>query len=209
MAALATRIASLLFVATLVFSVAAPAASASAYEDEALALLNSARAAEGLAPVSMHSDLVDDALAWTLHMKADGQLSHNPSLASVTDDWEKLGENVGLGTSIQALHAAFMKSTGHRGNILGDYDSVGIAVVAETESRLWITVVFMKSLNPPPATEEDPEPYAEEQPLVSNGEPVAAPQTDPAPKTVASPAAPAKPVVTRIVSVQVGGPIPD
>lgn len=211
MAALANRIATLLFTTALVFGVAAPSAVASSYETEALALLNSARAAEGLAPVSMHSDLTDDALAWTLHMQGDGRLSHNPNLAAVTGDWDKLGENVGLGTSISALHDAFMDSPGHRGNILGDYDSVGIAVVAETESKLWITVVFMKSL--PTSTlapsDEDPQPYAEEQPPVSNGEPIAVPASSPTPRVDAIVPMAQAPAVVRIVSVRVLGPIAD
>jgi hypothetical protein len=123
----------------------------------------------------MHSDLVDDALSWTRHMQNQGSLSHNPNLAAVTADWEKLGENVGLGTSIKSLHDAFMASVGHRGNILGDYDSVGIAVIEETPSKLWITVVFMKTLDRTPATssEGDPEPYSEVQPVVDSDLPAA------------------------------------
>lgn len=211
MAALATRLASLLLTTALVVGAAAPAASASSYENDALALLNSARAAAGLAPVSMHPDLSDDALAWTLRMQDDGELSHNPSLASVTSDWDKLGENVGLGTSVSALHQAFMDSPSHRGNILGDYNYVGIAVVAETSSKLWITVVFMKSLDAgvsePPV--DEPEPYAEEQLPVGNGEPVAAPASNPAPRVNVAPAAPAAPARVKVVSVKVSGPIPD
>ena len=189
MAALAKRIASVLLTTALTIAVMAPAASAASHESESLALLNAERRAAGLAPLTMHSDLTDDALAWTLRMQGQGSLSHNPNLAAVTANWEKLGENVGLGTSIAALHDAFMASSGHRGNILGDYDSVGIAVIEETPSKLWITVVFMKTLagSPAPGGGADPEPYSDVQPVVDNDQPAA---IEPAPVRTA-PAVPA------------------
>ena len=188
MAALARRLASVLLTTIMVLGVMAPSASAGTHENDALALLNAERAAAGLAPLAMHSDLVDDALAWSQRMMGAGSLSHNPNLAAVTSDWDKLGENVGVGTSVASLHTAFMNSPGHRGNILGDYDSVGIAVVEETSSKLWITVVFMKSLDPAPAVPapEDPEPYSDVQPTVDNDQPVA---TRPAAQPVAAKAA--------------------
>lgn len=207
MAALATRLGSVFLTTIMVLGVMAPSASAGSHENGALALLNAERAAAGLAPVSMHSDLADDALAWSQHLFNQGSLSHNPNLSSVTSNWDKLGENVGVGTSIEALHAAFMNSSGHRGNILGDYDSVGIAVVEETSSKLWITVVFMKSLDSTPVAEtgEEPEPYSEVQPTVDNDQPAANPAT----VRVAS-AAPAPAPRKPIVFVQVGpAPIAD
>jgi len=160
----------------MVLGVMAPGASAASHEGEALALLNAARVASGLSPVAMHSDLTDDALAWSQYMLDQGVLSHNPSLASVTTSWDKLGENVGVGVTIESLHTAFMNSSSHRGNILGDYDYVGIAVVEETSSKLWITVVFMKALDATPvaAAVEDPEPYATEEAAPSTAQPFAA-----------------------------------
>ncbi len=207
MAALAKRLITALLTTTLAMGLLVPAASASSYESDALSMLNEARAAAGLAPVSMYADLTDDALAWSQHMKADQQLTHNPSLSSVAADWDKLGENVGVGTSIAALHQAFMDSASHRGNILGDYNYVGIAVVAETPSKLWITVVFMKSLDAAPAVEDDPEPYAQEQPPVTNGSPLATPATDPKPKVTATAVAPATRPAKQIAFVRTYGPI--
>jgi hypothetical protein len=203
MAALARRIVSVLLTTVLAVAVMAPAANAASHESDSLALLNAERRAAGLAPLTMHSDLTDDALAWTLHMQNQGSLSHNPNLAAVAANWEKLGENVGLGTSIASLHEAFMASSGHRGNILGDFDSVGIAVVEETTSKLWITVVFMKTLDSPapPQTEADPEPYSDVQPLVDNDQPAA---IEP---TVARTAAPA-PTVRAPVSFVTSGVSP-
>jgi hypothetical protein len=196
MAALAKRLISVLVTATIAVVMLAPAASAADAENQILNLLNGARAANGLAPVEMHADLADDAMAWTLHMQGEGSLSHNPNLAAVTTGWDKLGENVGVGTSTQALHDAFMASSSHRGNILGDYNYVGIAVVAETPTKLWVTVVFMKSLGASvaePADAGDPDPYAKEQPEPATQQP----QPDAEqPGTQPPPAAPAQPQPT-------------
>jgi hypothetical protein len=209
MAALARRFITVLLTTVLVVSFVGPAASAASYESEALALLNEARAGAGLAPVAMSSDLTDDALAWSQHMQGTQTLSHNPNLSAVAADWDKLGENVGVGTSVESLHQAFMDSSSHRGNILGDYNYVGIAVVEETASKLWITFVFMKSLGAPAAGDDDPEPYAEEQPPAMTGEPQANPTTDPAPKTTTAPPAPAapEPVVPVVGVGRSHGPI--
>jgi uncharacterized protein YkwD len=161
MAALAKRFALVILSATLLIGALAPAASAAAPEAELLGLMNAERAGAGLAPLATHPDLADDAAAWSRHMMAEGSLSHNPNLAAVTSSWDKLGENVGVGATISSLHRAFMGSSSHRGNVLGDYSHVGIAVVEESPTRMWVTVVFMKALGA--ATDEDePVPYSEE-----------------------------------------------
>lgn len=196
MAAPARRIAAILLTTMMVTGVMTTGAAAASRESDALALLNAERVANGLTPVAMHLDLTDDALAWSERMFAEGSLSHNPALSTVTTGWDKLGENVGVGVSVESLHNAFMNSSSHRGNILGDYDYVGIAVVEETTSKLWITVVFMKQIGSGPAAdaEDDPKPYATEEPAVASEQPIAsAPATAPvvsAPATVTPTVAP-------------------
>jgi hypothetical protein len=190
MAALARRLSSIILTATMIVGLVAPAASAASHESELLALMNAERAANGLGAVSMHSDLVDDALVWSQHLLAQGSLSHNPNLSSVTSSWDALGENVGVGTSAASLHHAFMASASHRANLLGDYDYVGIAVVEETSSKLWVTVVFMRQLGQEPEPAEEPVPYAEEQP---------APGPAPSAPNAASPNA-AAPATTRVAA---------
>lgn len=164
----------------------APAAQAAAPAATVLSQMNAARAANGLAPLAVHSDLTDDALAWSQHMLETDNLYHNPNLAAVTTGWDALGENIGVGPDLDALHASFMASAGHRGNILGDYDYVGIGVVEESPTKLWVTVIFMKSLDRPAATDpevDEPKPYASRQ-LVPTVEPsvAAAPNASPAPQ---------------------------
>jgi len=120
----------------------APAIAGS--EGSFVAKMNAERTARGLAPLRVYGDLVDDARAQSQRMMADGNLFHNPALGSVTSGWIALGENIGSGASVDAIHAAFMASATHRGNILGDFNYVGVGVAVESADRMWVTVVFMK-----------------------------------------------------------------
>ena len=135
----------------LAIAVAVPAQAGP--ESTFVSRINGSRAAAGLPPLQVDPDLVDDARAWSQHMMEAGAISHNPNLASVTTGWDTLGENVGVGPDEGTLHDAFMASAGHRANILGDYTDVGVGVVVENDTRMWVTVVFMKGIGaPPPAT---------------------------------------------------------
>lgn len=106
--------------------------------------INAERAAQGLGPLEVYWDLVDDARAHSQRMMDGGAIFHNPDLASVCSSWQALGENVGVGGTVGSLHQAFMSSPAHRGNILGDYNYVGVGVAQESADKLWVTVVFMK-----------------------------------------------------------------
>lgn len=113
-------------------------------EGSFVAEMNAARATQGLAPVQVYWDLVDDARAHSQRMMDGGNIYHNPDLASVCSAWQALGENVGVGGSVSSLHQAFLASPAHRGNILGDYNYVGVGVVQESADKMWVTVVFMR-----------------------------------------------------------------
>ncbi len=169
---------------------AAPAVAAP--EDNVLAKINATRAANGLAPLEVYWDLTDDAEAHSKAMKAAGELYHNPNLAHVTSGWSALAENVGVGPDVARLHEAFMDSPGHRKNILGNYNYVGVGVVRQTETKIWVTVVFMRGpddlLDPPDEEPPAEEPPAEKPPAEDPPEsrppadaPPASPPTEPAP----------------------------
>lgn len=113
-----------------------------------LRLINQERTSRGKNALKIYWDLEDDARAHSLEMDGAGRIYHNPELGSVTRAgyWSKLGENVGVGGSVDSLHAAFMNSPGHRDNILGDYTHVGIGVY--NDGTIWVTVVFMKAAVP-------------------------------------------------------------
>jgi len=157
-------------------ALAAGPAPAGALPDPAAAelqffsLLNQARSTNGLAPLAHDGALDGVARDWSSHMAATfaanggvtidpaaptdcskSALCHRPDLRQAVDaaspGWLGAGENIGVGGEVQALHDGFMGSTGHRANILGDYDRVGLAVIV-SGTRMWVTFDFVKGSAP-------------------------------------------------------------
>ncbi|HVM07285.1 MAG TPA: CAP domain-containing protein, partial [Acidimicrobiales bacterium] len=133
-----------------------PAAADAGVEAEFVSLTNNARGSRG--SLTVDAELTSIARRWSAKMAADNRLAHNPNLSKeVTQDWAKLGENVGTGDSAPQIHDAFMNSSAHRANILdSDFTHVGIGVVRGGDGRIWVTEVFMKLRSgggsPPPTT---------------------------------------------------------
>jgi len=62
--------------------------------------------------------------------------------------WSSLGENVGVGGTVDSLQVAFMNSPAHRDNIVhGSFRHVGIGTKSAF-GRLWVTVIFQERDNP-------------------------------------------------------------
>jgi len=107
-----------------------------------LSRLNAERVQHGMSPVSLRPDLTAIAQSWAEHMANTQLLAHNPNLTRTASNWEVLGENVGVGPTVDDIDAAFMSSPTHRDNILEPrYTEVGIGSV-DTSDRIWITVDF-------------------------------------------------------------------
>jgi hypothetical protein len=143
---------SIIVVALAVMTVGLALPAQAGTEGAFLSKINASRSAAGLAPVSVHSDLVPDARAHSAEMMAAGEIYHTSPLSAVASGWEALAENVGAGPSVDSLHTAFMNSSGHRRNILGDYNYVGIGVSQSDSGQLWVTVIFMRKGAPAPTT---------------------------------------------------------
>jgi len=92
--------------------------------------------------------LMQKAQAWAEHMSRTGVLEHtgggNKINTSGISNWCAVGENVGYGSSTMAVHNAFMASSGHRANILGNYDRVGTGVV-RVGSVVWVSEIYVRS----------------------------------------------------------------
>lgn len=133
----------------------APDAVADPLTDEAqfVELTNSARAANGLGPLAVDGALVESARRHSARMAEAGTIFHNSNLGNEFPGggWSALGENVGVGPTVDAIHAALMDSPGHRANLLGNYDKVGMGVVVR-DNAIFVTQVFWKSALPAPAT---------------------------------------------------------
>jgi uncharacterized protein YkwD len=104
-------------------------------------LTNHARLEHGLPRLHVRADLVRHARRHTRAMIADDRLYHSPDLASLCC-WRYLGENVGYGPTVRAVHRALLASGGHRANILDrGYRHLGVGVV-RTDGRVWVTEIF-------------------------------------------------------------------
>lgn len=106
--------------------------------------LNTDRKANGLASLPAHDQLNAKAQAWAEKLARDGELSHSNLSSGVPSCWRSLGENVGYGASAAAVQDAYMKSDGHRANILqSKWDWVGVGY-ATAGNRVYTVQVFMQ-----------------------------------------------------------------
>jgi len=137
----------------LAMSVAIAPATASGPVDEAfLQLLNDARTAAGRPALVMQPAMYELASAWSHEQAASRQLSHRPMSSQiawiesrVTSEWERVGENVACGSTIDSVHETLMASPAHRANALGDFMHVGIGSARDDTGRVWVTFNFLKA----------------------------------------------------------------
>ncbi len=169
------------------------ASADAATEGEFLSLINSTRAANGLGQLTVDGGLRSHARNHSQAMiDADG-IFHSTSeelMAAAGTGWSALAENVGRGGNPSSLHTAFMNSPGHKKNILGDYNYVGIGT-GSSGGTLYVTVVFMKK-----GTTSNPAPTTTAPPTATTSP--AAPTTT-APSTPATTKSPAPPTTTTTV----------
>lgn len=106
--------------------------------------VNIERAAVGADPLIVDVNMTAAARAWTLDMATREVLEHASVITDgVPDGWVSAGENVGRGGTISGLMNAFMKSTGHRENLLNPaYTHIGVGVYLTETNVLYTTHRF-------------------------------------------------------------------
>lgn len=136
------------------------AADPAALEWDLAAFVNKARADNGKPPIPVLAGMVEQARAWSAEMQAAQRLSHHPDLHAeatrVDPEWRGVAENVGTGTEPASLHDAFMQSAGHRDNILGDWNYLGVGVVVDPGGKLWVTHRFLAAAEDKPTIAQVP-----------------------------------------------------
>jgi uncharacterized protein YkwD len=115
--------------ATVVVTPIQATAAPTAAESRLLGLINGARVA---GTARRHS----------LRMAREGELFHRPCLTCRIPPADLVGENVGMAGSLRRIHRMMMRSGGHRHNILGNFDVVGVGVV-KRGGRFWVTEIFL------------------------------------------------------------------
>jgi uncharacterized protein YkwD len=121
----------------------AQAAPGSPSERSMKRYINEARVRHHTDRLFLRERLVRIARSHSRVMANQGSLFHSSNLgAKMPSGWSIVGENVGVGSSIESLHDAFMSSPPHRQNNLRPaYEKLGVGVVRR-DGRIWITVVF-------------------------------------------------------------------
>lgn len=112
-------------------------------ENEFASRINSYRSSNGLAALSRNGSLDSYARSWAQQMAASGELDHS-KIESLLGQWSSVGENIGVGYSVDSLFGAFVDSTRHQETMVGDFTHVGIGVYQDAEGALWTTHVFAR-----------------------------------------------------------------
>jgi uncharacterized protein YkwD len=141
---------------------AAPATSrpstAEAITKDLFGRVNTERAARGLPPLAWSADLARLAVDWSGHMASTGTFAHRDLGAAGSEPgisrFSALGENIawveGYKNNAYQLHLGWMKSDGHRQNILQPgFDSIGIGVVC-SGGKVYATQNFGRALSSTP-----------------------------------------------------------
>ena len=187
------------------------AAHADPVSDEAafVAKINGLRASKGLPALQVHQNLVAKARGWAAVMAGAGKIWHSTLSDGITADWKKLGENVGMGGSVDGLHAAFVASPGHYANLVDpNFSHVGVGIVMSGKT-IFVAEMFMQtmsattapSVTPPPTTATTaPRPTTTTAPRPTTTAPRPTTTTAPRPRpTTTTTAPPAPPVAAPAV----------
>ena len=146
--------------------------------------INQLRASLGLPTLAVDPELAAQARVWSQTMKDAGNIFHSKALdAGISADWEKLGENVGVGDTVDALFDAFVNSPKHYENLVDpSFRFIGVGVVWDG-GRMFTAHRFMALMPPAPA------------PTATNSRPSTTPRT-------AAPANPADPAPDELAATE-------
>lgn len=109
-----------------------------------LSLTNDDRAQHDKAALRLNAVLSRYAKHHSRQMATKGYLFHTADLNSRLKglDWSIGGENVGVGSTLDGLESAFMRSRPHRRNILRTgFDHAAVGVIRSNGS-FWVTIIF-------------------------------------------------------------------
>ncbi len=120
--------------------------------------VNAERITRGLPALSWNPQLASVAASWDQTMFQTGQFKHRDLNQLFNDPafdhYGGLGENIykGSGASFSSgsIHMAWMRSDGHRKNVLSpSFDSIGIAILCAPDGSTWATQNFGREMGSP------------------------------------------------------------
>lgn len=185
----------------------ATGAHADTVSDEAsfVTKINDLRAGLNLPALQVNANLVAKARGWAAGMAAAGKIWHSTLSDGITADWEKLGENVGMGGSVDGLHNAFVASPHHYENLVDpDFGYVGIGIAMNGDT-MYVAEEFMQ-LMPPKAVAAPVTNLVSVPATPTTTAPRPAAPKPPAPKPVVAPKPPAVPAAPPVTPAAVSTP---
>lgn len=119
--------------------------------------VNDERRARGLSPVEWHEGLADIARRWSEEMITTTYQHSTPEFRA-HPEFIGTGENIFMGPrTSDELHVGWMRSDGHRENILNpDYSAIGVGVVCRNDGAMWATQIFGVPHGATPGPERPP-----------------------------------------------------
>ena len=113
-------------------------------QQTAFELVQDSRSRAGIHGLTHDAVAQDKAQAWAEHLAAKNTLAHSNLSSGMDTGWSLITENVGYGSSIDAVHRQFMDSASHRGNIL-DRRMTHLGVgVAQGHGRTFVVQIFTR-----------------------------------------------------------------
>lgn len=119
--------------------------------------INNERVNDGISKLHFDPELSKVARRHTNEMISANEKNPNKGLFHSTTEelknritnWTMLGENVGVGGTVESLHDAFMDSPPHAENVLhAAYKNIGIGAKRSKDGRLWVTIIFEAHSDP-------------------------------------------------------------
>ncbi len=166
-----------------------------ASEQDFLNRTNALRASLGLGSLRVNNELLAKARAWSQTQASSGTIFHSTLTNGVTQNWYRLGENVGMGPASPAIHDALVRSPRHYENLVDPgFSDVGIGVIREGNT-IYVTQVFMEFM---PESTPAPTPAPQTQTAQQNTPAVAA-SVAPTPVAASVPLKTASPELSAVI----------
>ena len=115
-------------------------------------LLAQDRKNNGRTALTLDAELCRIARIKSADMRDKGYFAHeSPTYGDIRDmlkhfgyAYSAAGENIAHHANVDKAQAAFMSSSGHRANILGNWTKVGIGIVQDASGYIYATQIFAR-----------------------------------------------------------------
>ena len=109
--------------------------------------INRKRASRGLRKLNWDPQLSYVARRHAGSIASSRGVYHDTRVGDKVTNWRRLGQNTGRGYKCKPLFRSFMRSSSHRGNILGRWRHMGVGT-ARSGGRLYVQQIFESRYDP-------------------------------------------------------------